>query len=165
MAEYIDRSDVFNPQTPLALKDTVWSVLTVDSLNRLKVVPTRAENIYKNATLNNLYISVNAANHGWTERINYTVPPDKIGILQTIHVRTTIPSAGAVLAILVTVNNVDIVAYINENQSASMNRTLHIPFQYILPPNTNIVAKTYSTDTTTRNFIIAIHIVLFPIEV
>ena len=186
MAEYIDRSDVFNPQTPIALKDDVWSVLTLDSLNRLKtviatakgqlenaeldasnrlkVVPTRVENIHKNAMLNILYTNFGDLNHAWTERINYTVPSDKIGVLQAVHIRTDRPSSGTTLAVVITVNNADLAAYINENQAASLNRTLHIPFQYVLPPGTNIVARTYSTDTTRRGFVIAIHIVLYPIE-
>jgi hypothetical protein len=51
MAEYIDRSDVLNPQTMIALKGDVWSVLTLDALNRLMTVIATPKGQLENAEL------------------------------------------------------------------------------------------------------------------
>jgi hypothetical protein len=162
MAYPIDRSDVFNPQTPLALKDEVWSVLTVDSLNRLKVTPVRLEELFKNATAVNQYFELTLPNHSWTTQLTYTVPQDKIAIIQTIVFRTTTPSSGALLGIRMFLDDVEYMAYFNNASNYwNFGNMVMTPHTIVLPGQI-IRVDTYSNDTANRMFSCYIWLLLFP---
>jgi hypothetical protein len=163
MAGYIDRSDVFNPQTPLALKDNVWSVLTLDSQNRLKVVPTRFTDLFSNFTARHLGASVYYTNHDWTTRITETVPQGHVYVIQGIRFSTSIPSSNTMLGIRLDINQTEAVTFIAGSGTNDANRVLNLPMHYILAAGETYAIKTYSTDTASRNFTYYIHIIDFTI--
>jgi hypothetical protein len=163
MAEYIDRSDVFNPQTPIALKGDVWSVLTLDSLNRLKISPIRFGDFYKDVSLVIGYVYVNEAAHSTTTRWSYTLASDKIGVISYVRARLPRPSAGTIVTLVLMVANYHLCFFFCCDDAPYTQNEFEYAPHVILPPGTNIAITTSSTDTTTRNFFATVFINVFPL--
>ena len=164
MAEYIDRSDVFNPQTPLALKDTVWSVLTLDSQNRLRIVPPKFTDIFSNFTTIHQGEVRAYTNHTWTTRISGTVPSGHIYVIQSVCFGLSVPTSGTLLAIRLAVNNYDVVVVTAGSGSTDANRRYNLVLNFVMQEGETYAIQTYSTDTSSNTFAYSIHILDFTIS-
>jgi hypothetical protein len=148
----IKPASIVNPVTPIGDNGSIFVPFVVDTYSGNKGSLRTSLPIDRYGTLNILTYSGSLGNHNYTDRISYTVPSDKYGILIFVYMSIGIPSTSGECDIIVQINSVTFTVHLIISTSSNDRRFKELFPNIYLPSGTTILSKTYNSTSSTVGF-------------
>ena len=145
----------------VAEKYGVPTTIKLDTYNRVQVTPTRFGQLHFMASKTYIHIAESYPSHDWTIRTSYTLLPNRIALIQNIHLRTDLPAAGYNAKIQITIDDKEICFLHNTSDVPLRHLSLDYFCDYIMIPNTVLKVLTYSDNPTDLFFLISISMLIY----